>query len=78
MSSLFFAVFRVIQRVIRFMNVISTKSFVPKISSSKILNIFPASIRPPIKVTKFYCYAKLITLFSLPMMSLLQKRATKL
>ena len=78
MSFLFFDVFRVIQRVVRFINVTPAKFLVSKTSSSKLLYIITASTRTPTKVTKSYSYTKLTTLVSLPMMSLLQKKSTQL
>ena len=77
MSFLFFDVFRVIQRVVRFINITPTKFLVSKTSSSKLLYIITASTRTPTKVTKSYSYTKLTTLVSLPMMSLLQKKSTQ-
>ena len=78
MSFLFFDVFRVIQRVVRFINITPTKFLVSKTSSSKLLYIITASTRTPTKVTKSYSYAKLTILVSVPMMSLLQKKSTQL
>ena len=61
MFFLFYGIFKIALKVVRFMNAISIKFLVPKNLTSKLLSTIAASIRPPTTVTRSFSYAKQIT-----------------